>query len=62
MKIGRQDMMRLAAESGCDLRTVASYVAGKAIRPSSEERIEEAAKRLRIPLKSRPGSALARSG
>jgi hypothetical protein len=41
----------IAAESMVDARTVRRFVDGEAVRPSSEHRIREAAKKLRIKLR-----------
>ena len=41
---------RLAVEADCDPRTALAVLEGRAVRPRIRERIEKAAKRLRMEL------------
>lgn len=50
-KVEEQDIRRISAESFVDARTVRRFADGEAVRPSSEARIREAAKKLKIRLK-----------
>jgi hypothetical protein len=44
----RATILKVAAEAEADPRTVQSYVNGKAVRPSLQERIERAMKTLKV--------------
>jgi hypothetical protein len=48
VSLNTKDVRRVAAEASCDYRTVQAYVDGKAIRPLVKQRIEDAAKKLRL--------------
>lgn len=52
-----QDMMRIAAEAGCDPRTVASVYDRRPSRKLVRERIEAAAKKLKFPTPPLPTSS-----
>lgn len=52
-KVTKQEELKLAAYAECDPRTVASYAAGRPVRPMIAERIERAAKELGIRLPKR---------
>lgn len=47
-EISRRDMMFIAAEARCDLRTVQRAYAGGELKGLTRERIVEAAKKLKI--------------
>lgn len=44
----RADLMRIAAESGCDVRTILAHLAGQAVRPANAKAIDAAIERLGI--------------
>ena len=44
----RADVLRIAAESGTDARTVLSYISGMTVRPQTAEAIELAIHKLGI--------------
>jgi hypothetical protein len=54
--IDKQALMRIAAESLCDLRTVTKAYAGEAITLASRQRIRNAAEALRLPMPPEPTS------
>jgi hypothetical protein len=56
VKAGKQALMRIAAESLCDLRTVAKAYAGEPITLASRQRIRNAAEALGLPMPPEPTS------
>lgn len=48
--LAKQALMRIAAESVCDLRTVAKAYAGEPVTMASRQRIRNAAEALGLPM------------
>ncbi len=49
-RLSRHDILRIATETLCDLRSVVAVVNGEEVRGTTRERVETAAKRLGITL------------
>lgn len=54
--LAKQALMRIAAESLCDLRTVAKAYAGEPITMATRQRIRNAAEKLELPMPPEPTS------
>lgn len=52
--LAKQALMRIAAESVCDLRTVTKAYAGEPITLASRQRIRNAAEKLALPYPPEP--------
>jgi DNA-binding LacI/PurR family transcriptional regulator len=54
--VDKQALMRIAAETLCDLRTVTKAYAGEPVTMATRQRIRNAAEALRLPMPPEPTS------